>query len=276
MSTSYINPFTDFGFKKIFGEEANKESLRHFLNHLLPLESPIQELTFQNLEQLGDIVTERKAIYDVYCKDEKGQHFLVEMQKAEQDYFKDRSIFYATFPIRQQAQKGKKWNYKLNAVYCLGLLDFVFEEDKNKPDFFHHVQLKNTHNQVFYDKLHLCFIEFPKFTKTPKELDTLSDKWLYFLKYLSDFEDIPEFLRIPEFLPAFEQANLANLTPEEHERYEASLKVYRDLDNVVDSAYSRGKVENSRDIAKQMKAKGFAVALVSELTGLSEEEIEKL
>ncbi|MDR3594802.1 PD-(D/E)XK nuclease family transposase [Clostridium sp.] len=104
MKPKYINPFTDYGFKKLFGEEASKKLLISFLNDLLPIRDKIINLTFKKNEQQGDIVISRKAVYDIFCEDEKGSQFIVEMQNAKQLYFKDRAIYYSTFPIRDQAQ----------------------------------------------------------------------------------------------------------------------------------------------------------------------------
>ena len=126
MSARYINPFTDYGFKKLFGEEANKHLLISFLNDLLPIDDKITSISFKKNEQQGDIAVSRKAVYDIFCEDEKGNQFIVEMQNARQTYFKDRAVFYSTFPIREQAQKGD-WDFKLKAVYCVGLLGFKFE-----------------------------------------------------------------------------------------------------------------------------------------------------
>ncbi len=106
MKAKYFNPYTDFGFKKLFGEEANKDLLADFLNQLLPAKHKIVELTFKNPEQLGRLNLERKAVFDIHCKNEKGDSFIVEMQKAKLKFFKDRAVFYMTFPIREQAEKG--------------------------------------------------------------------------------------------------------------------------------------------------------------------------
>ncbi|VFN01732.1 MAG: conserved hypothetical protein (putative transposase or invertase) [Candidatus Kentron sp. G] len=102
----YLNPYTDFGFKKLFGEEANKDLLIDFLNQLLPSRHKIVELRFRNTEQLPDIASERKAIFDILCTSANGEQFIVEMQKAKLRYFTDRSLFYVTFPIQEQAKKG--------------------------------------------------------------------------------------------------------------------------------------------------------------------------
>lgn len=97
----FINPFTDFGFKKLFVTEFNKELLIDFLNQVLGDRERIHDLTYLNTENLGSTATDRKAIFDLYCENEKGERFIIEMQNVEQQYFKDRSIFYSTFPIQE-------------------------------------------------------------------------------------------------------------------------------------------------------------------------------
>jgi predicted transposase/invertase (TIGR01784 family) len=182
----YINPFTDFGFKKLFGTEPNKDLLIDFLNELLRKdEGEIRDITFLSKEQLGRTIDDRKAIFDIYCENESGDKFIVELQKAKQNYFKDRSIYYSTFPIQSQAEKGD-WNFQLKSVYTVGILDFIFEENKGDKEVFHHeVQLFDKNSQiVFYDKLTYIYLEMPKFSKTIDELETHFDKWLYIIQNL--------------------------------------------------------------------------------------------
>jgi predicted transposase/invertase (TIGR01784 family) len=155
----YLNPFTDFGFKKLFGSEPNKELLIDFLNQLLSPQHQIQDLTYARSEMLGDTALDRGAVFDLYCVSPSGERFIVEMQKAKQLYFKDRSVFYATWPIREQAQRGDGWAFKLAAVYLVGILDFVFGEDKDDTEVCHRVRLKDQVNRVFYDKLMLIYLE---------------------------------------------------------------------------------------------------------------------
>ena len=170
----YANFYTDFAFKKFFGTEANKDILISFLNSLFDGQEVVEDLEYLNGEQLGPTALERKAVFDVYCRNDKGDRFLIEMQKADQNYFKDRSIYYSTFPIQEQAVKGS-WNFRLDKVYTIGILNFTF--DDNAPDYYHHeVQLMDTHTKkVFYDKLTYIYIEMPKFQKTEEELETLFD-----------------------------------------------------------------------------------------------------
>uniref|UniRef100_UPI001C8DD1C0 Rpn family recombination-promoting nuclease/putative transposase n=1 Tax=Thiorhodospira sibirica TaxID=154347 RepID=UPI001C8DD1C0 len=241
----YVNLFTDFGFKKIFGEDSSKAHLISFLNTLLPEKHQIKDLTFIQNEYQGASALDRKAIFDLNCVSDRGEHFIVELQKAKQNFFKDRSLFYATFPIQQQAQKGDDWNFKLAAVYTIGILDFVFDEDKNDPQHqdqvVHQVQLKNQHNQVFYDKLTFIYLTLPNFRKTEEELQTLQDKWFFLFRHLHRLQEQPQKLQERIFTSLFKHASIARFKPEERIAYESSLKYYRDLTNVIDTAWGDGE-----------------------------------
>ena len=128
--SKYLNPMTDYGFKKLFGEEASKHFLIDFLNSVFEDFIPqIADLSYGKNEHLGAKLIDRNVIFDLYCKDLAGNHFIIELQKAHQTYFKQRTLYYATFAIQEQAQKGKEWDFKLNPVYCLSILNFNFEDN---------------------------------------------------------------------------------------------------------------------------------------------------
>jgi predicted transposase/invertase (TIGR01784 family) len=221
----YINPFTDFGFKRLFGSESYKELLIDFLNTILPSHHQIQDLTYRQNERLGKTESDRKAIFDLYCQSSSGEHFIVEIQKAKQKYFRDRSVFYASFPIQEQALTGE-WNLKLSAVYMVGILDFVFDEDKDDTERYFH-QVKSTEittNRIFFDKLTFLCLELPKFKKSEDELTTHFEKWLYAFKHLASLQDRPAKLQERIFTRLFEAANIAKFTPTERIEYEDSLK----------------------------------------------------
>ena len=171
-----------------------------------------------------NILTDRKAIFDVYCEGENGEKFIVEMQNAYQTYFKDRSLFYSTFPIREQAPKGKDWDFKLNHVYTVALLNFDMNEDAfEKEKIRHSVQLCDTAtHKVFYEKLEFIYVEIAKFDKSLEELETLYDKWLYALKNLYKLTQRPKELCDKVFDRLFEEAEIAKFTPQEQREYEAS------------------------------------------------------
>ncbi len=275
MKAKYINPFTDFGFKKIFGEEASKELLIDFLNALIPQANKIIDLKFKNTEHLGLREADRYAIFDIYCENESNEKFIVELQKAKQNYFRERTIYYSTFPIREQAEKGQ-WNYNLSAV------------EPEKSEVVHTIKLKNQHGKTFYDKLTYIYVEMPNFNKPEDNLSSRLDKWLFFIKNLEDFQSIPSIFSDKIFVKAFEKAELAKFGQEEMDKYEASLKVYRDLYSVIDSAFIEGKSEGLEEgrqaglqegkynMAKLLKDNGVQIELIIQTTGLTREEIELL
>ncbi len=276
LQEKYLNPFTDFGFKKLFGSEPNKDLLIDFLNQLLPPQHQIQDLTYARSEMLGDTTLDRGAVFDIYCVSPSGERFIVEMQKAKQLYFKDRSVFYATWPIHEQAQRGDGWDFKLAAVYLVGILDFVFVEDKDDAEVCHRVQLKDQVNRVFYDKLMLIYLEMPKFRKTEAELETTFDKWLYVLKHLPRLTDRPAKLQERVFSKLLEAAEIGKFNREELAEYENSLKHYRDVKNVIDTARVDGRNEKAVEVARKALEKNMPLADIADLTGLSEEEIAAL
>ena len=237
----YINLFTDFGFKKVFGEEPNKDLLMSFLNTLLPAKHQIAELEFSRNEWQGVSSVDRKAIFDLHCKTPEGTYFLVELQKAKQNWFKDRSLYYASFPIQEQGQKGD-WDFQLQAVYTIGILDFIFD-DADKHEVIHTVQLKNQKNQVFYDKLSFIYLTLPNFTKPLEALETLQDKWLYVFRHLSELAEAPSTWQEQVFQKLFHVAALTAFQPQERDAYQASLKYYRDMKNVTATAYGEGVVD---------------------------------
>ena len=298
MMAKYINPFTDFGFKKIFGEEASKPLLIDFLNSLLPESDQIVDLNFKNTEQLGLTDNDRKAIYDIYCENEKGEKFIVELQKAKQNYFKERTIYYSTFPIREQAEKGE-WNYDLNSIYCIGILDFTFDDYETEPEkseVVHTIKLKNQNGKVFYDKLTYIYLEMPHVKLLEQDLQTRLDKWLFFIKNLEDFQSMPTIFSDEIFTKAFEKAELAKFGSLERDKYETSLKNYRDLKSVIDTAFDDGKLvgklegklegliegkeaglkEARIESAKQLKALGVSIEIIMKSTNLTKTEIENL
>jgi predicted transposase/invertase (TIGR01784 family) len=280
----YINPYTDFGFKKLFGEEANKDLLADFLNTLLPERHQIHTLEFRNPELLGTTSADRRAVFDIYCENDKGEQFIVEMQKAEQENFKDRALYYVSHPIRAQGKKGKKWKFNLKTVYFIGILDFVFDVHDPAPLLINEVSLKNQHGKEFYDKLKMIYIQMPLFKKKASELKDHRDKWLYFLKNLPDLKQIPSIMREKVFKKAFKTAELAVMPEKERELYEENLHGYWTYLATIETAENKGiakgrvegRAEQQLQIARNMKQKGFDIATIAEMTGLKQKEIEQL
>ena len=269
------------------------------MNALLPPKHRIRNLEYTKNEATGATQLDRKAVFDIACTGENGERFIVELQKAKQNFFKDRSVFYATFPIREQAERGELWDFELAAVYCIGILDFVFDENRHNADYLHVVQLKNQHNRVFYDKLTFIYLEMPKFTKAESDLVTQTDKWLYFIRHVSRLDGIPAILQEKIFEEAFRTAEIAQFNQGEAKAYEASLKYYRDMQNVMNTAieeavtkavakasakaHEEGREkahkeqrQREEEIARHLKNIGLPIREIAAITGLTEEEVEGL
>jgi predicted transposase/invertase (TIGR01784 family) len=205
------------------------------------------------------------------------------VQKAKQNYFRDRSVYYASFPIQEQAKKGD-WDFKQDPVYTVGILDFTFDDHKEDEELLHLIELKNQRCEVFYDKLKFIYIELPKFKKAQEDLNSQFEKWLYVFRHLSELQDRPQQLQDRIFQKLFEAAEIAKFTPEEREAYEESLKYYRDIKNVVDTSREEGVLEGiekgiekkTLEFAKKMKEKKEPVEKIMEYTDLTREDIEKL
>jgi len=305
----YINPFTDFGFKKIFGEEANKDLLIDFLNELLASQNRhIKDLTFNKTNRLGTTGLDRNVVFDLYCESETGEKFTVELQKAKQSFFKDRMLYYSSFSVQEQGIKGD-WNYQLKPVYVVGILDFIIEENKKSDIVVSHNQLMdNDRHTVFYDKLTFVTLQMPNFTKTENELETNFDKWLFVIKNLHRLDNIPERLKTKIFEKLFKTASYSALNKADRDKYEESLKYYNDLKNSLDTAFDDGKEEArlemqnlikeaqnreeeerkqkeearqkeseaTQNLARKMLKYGESVEEIMKETGLSRKEIERI
>lgn len=258
MRERYINPYTDFGFKKLFGTEMNKDLLISFLNALLDnSEREIEDVQYLNGENLGDGYGDRRSVFDVYCMTRDGSRFIVEMQKAEQAYFKDRSVYYATTPIRQQAPKGE-WDYRLDDIYTVGILNFEFPHGEYPADSYRHeIKLKDVEdNHVFYEKLTFIYLEMPKFTKTEDELVTMFDKWMFVLHNLYRLLERPKALQDRVFQKLFDQAEIARYSDTERRQYEESKKVFWDNFSVLKTAKEKGVREGMEKGLQQGKLEG--------------------
>ena len=289
----YINPYTDFGFKLLFGTAMNKEVLINFLNALLLGKEVIKDVTYLNTEHLGTQEYDRRAVFDVYCENDRGEKILVEMQRGEQQFFKDRSVYYATFPIREQAPRGE-WDYELKGVYIIGILNFIFQDGIADSDHYHHqVQLVELRTkEVLYDKLTFIYLEMPKFNKTEAELETIFDKWMFVLRNLSNLQERPLALQECVFNRLFQAAEIATFSRQQRSEYWDSLKSYRDWKNVLDTnmkksfvkgreeglseGMEKGEVIKAEKIARKMKEMGFSMEEIQQATGLTMEQLDNL
>ena len=280
---TYIDPLTDFAFKKLFGSEPNKDLLIDFLNGVFRGRKHIVDLVYNKNEHPGETVNEGGAIFDLTCTGNDGEQFIIEVQRGKQGNFKQRAIFYTSRLITEQAPKGKRseWAYNVKEVYLIALLEDFSLDAGNEQEFLHDICLSNRETgKVFYEGLGYIFIELIKFVKTEAELDNDLDKWLYVLKNMSSMDKIPVYLRKPIFEKLFNIAEYSNLTKEEKTMYDTSLKRKWDnkavLDYAVNEAAKEAKQEEKMEIAREMKKDGIPVEQIAKFTKLSIAEIEKL
>jgi len=275
----YLNPLTDFGFHRLFGTESCKELLIDFLNGIIKEEGLITDIQYLPPEQWGYSKSDRRAIFDIFCINEKGEYFIVEMQKAKQPYFRERSIFYTTLPLQKQAPRGV-WNFNLKAVYLVAVLDFVLfnEFEADKEHVIEYVNLVRRRTNTLYSKtMNFVFVELPKFRKTENELVSNADKWLFVLKNLSQLKERPVALQGNIFEMLFQLAEINKLTKEDMREYRKSILQYRDVRDAVDLARDEGReegIEKERaSIIRKCLQNNIPIEVIVNLTSLPKEEI---
>lgn len=282
----YINPLIDWGFKRLFGSEVNKDILIEFLKVIFP-EYEIEDITYIPAEQLGLMEEDRKAVFDVICRAKDGKDFLVEMQHATQEHFFERALYYTSFPIMKQGRKThtdevtgvkKEWNCELDGVYFLGILNFKYEDD----DLIEHRYLlrEAITGKTMTDKLKFVFIEVAKFDKKEDELDSDLDKWLYILKNLSMLLERPAALRDKIFKRIFDVAEIAGLNNIDRINYIKAMTTARDTFNQIEYAKKtsreEGREEERNSIVLKMLQNNLPVQIICDVTGLSMEDVLKL
>ena len=275
MKPRNINPFTDFGFKKLFGEEASKDILIDFLNAVLEGDiSPIMDIEYSKNEHLGPTELDRNVIFDIYCRTESGERIIIEMQKVFQSFFKERSLYYSTFAIQEQANKGD-WDFNLCPVYCISLLDFSLNNTYvSAGDYIHHVKLAETNTgKIFNDKLNFVYVEIPKFNKKLDELETNFDKWMYLLTKLEFIERLPEKLQSKIFQKVMGIAELLKLKKTDREAYEENLKKHRDLKNALDTSERVGFEKGVEKTAISLFKEGMDIPFISKITNITEDQL---
>lgn len=245
----FIDPLTDFGFKRIFGSEPNKDLLIAFLNEIFKGRKIIKDLVYNPQEKDGPIKNFRKTIFDLTCTGADGETFIIEMQRAEQRFFTDRVLFYTASKLYEQGQKGEKnWNFELKEVYFIALMDFNF--DSTLPEkYLHRVRLAEEETGVtFYDKLGFIFLELPNFNVGEKDIKTDLERWMYVLRNMAKMEKIPVILHKKIFQKLFQIAEVANLKKDEYMLYEKAL-----LDKWTEYAVKKTAAEKLKAAKEEMK-----------------------
>jgi predicted transposase/invertase (TIGR01784 family) len=279
----FINPFTDMGFKKIFGQEITKDLLIDFLNDLLIGEREITDIQFLDKEQLGVTEEDRSLIYDVYCETVTGEKIIVEMQNKSQPFFKDRALYYLSNAIARQGEKGTTWKYEVKAVYGVFFMNFHLEQgvEAMRRDII--LANKETH-KLFSDKMRFIFLELPSFKKEEEECDNDFERWIYVLKNMETLNRLPFKAQKSVFKKLEQIVDIASMSKADRIKYDESIKKYRDTLAVMSGQWLEGKAEGKAEglqegiakVAKNMKAMKMSDKQIAAATGLSEKVIKSL
>ena len=300
----FIDPLSDWGFKKLFGTEANKEILLEFLRDLFP-DKRIEDIAYLNNENQGLSESDRKSVFDVVCRTVAGDRFIVEVQKKDQRYFMERSLYYSTFPVQEQGLRGD-WDFRLTPVYMVGILNFALKHDcpggteaenGGNPKLIHRYDLRERETgELMTDNLHFVFIEVGAFDRKEEELESVMDKWMFVLKNMARLLDRPEALQERIFRKLFEAAQIAAMPHEEQVLYRDNMMTENDYRNCIDFAReeghasgfaegearglavgeAKGRAEGIVTVAKSMKAMNLPTETIMQATGLALSEIEAL
>ncbi len=280
----FINPKTDFAFKKIFGSEQSKGILISFLNGMLyDGHSIIQDLTILNPYQAPKILGIKESYLDVKAQLNNGSWVIIEMQVLNVAGFEKRVLYNATKAYSAQLKKGDQYNV-LNPVIALTITDFEMFEEDDRPISRFVLKEKNSLMTYPISDLELVFVELPKFKTPLSDLHTLTDKWIYFLQNARDLSVVPESMGdVAEIQQAFDIANQAGLTPEELDEFEHQWMYIADQRGAAIYARDQGLAQGieqgiemtQRSIAQKLLPT-LDDATISQITGLSLEEVRLL
>ena len=299
----YANLTNDYMFKRVFGSEECKDILIAFLNRIVG-NGDIDDVSFQNTEHLGPTADDRRAVFDIAVRTKSGEEYIIEMQLAQQEYFRDRALFYASYPIMNQAVLTKeefrkthsdegvfRWNFCLKPVRFIAVVNFPMAHNSkwDESSYFSSYRLREDESgELLHDKLQFIFLELARFDKREDELETYCDKWMYLFKNMSHLRERPKVFYEKEFDRLFEMAELCNFTSDEYYDYQNSQKMIYDYENTIDFAKKQGRTEGlaeglekgredkSQEIARNLLSMGLSVEQIVNATGLTEEQIRSL
>ncbi len=289
--TKFINPFTDVGFKRIFGQEINKDLLIDFLNDLLAGEKHIKDIHFLDKEQLPVHKEDRGLIYDVYCTNEDGEQFIVEMQNRVQANFRDRAVYYISQAISRQGERGVSWQFKLKPVYGVFFMNFKLADMPN--ELRTDVVLANRKtNEPFSDKMRYIFLQLPYFDKKENECETDFERWIYVLNNMEVLQRMPFKAQKSVFERLEEIGSLASMSGEDRMKYDEAINIYRNnlavnaaaIETGLEQGRKQGREEGRKqgdkkrqlETARRMIIGGEPVEKIVLYTGLTPEEIATL
>jgi predicted transposase/invertase (TIGR01784 family) len=273
----------DIAFRKIFGNENRTETLISFLNAILGFEErdKIVSVTILNPYQLPKLKGGKVSILDVRATDQKKQQFIVEMQIAEQNGFDKRVLYYLTKSYNSQIRRADQYR-KLKPAFFIGILS-NFSHTKNK----HYISRSRIQDidtgEITISDVDFNFIELQKFHKTIEELDTLTDKWIYFIKNAENLDVVPSNLNDKGLLSAYQDANQHTWSQEELDAYDYADMRKEDGKAQIDAAEKRGENKAKKEAEKKMEemilemnSDDIPILKIAKFTKKTEEEVSAI
>ena len=298
MKGKFINPFTDVGFKRIFGSEESKSVLIYLLNTVIGDENCIVSIEYTDKEHPSESTEGKTVIYDIYCTTSDGRRIIVEMQSERQHNFKKRTLYYVARSISRQIMKGEA-DYEYDAVYLVSLLNFT--DRSISDDIRTEVRLMDMkHKRAFMNEMRMIYVQLPLMKKTEEECDNDLDYWIYILNNMETLDKIPFTDKNPAFVELIDLATYQNMSEDEQVAYDRSLKRMWDYDNMLrgEREYAmaegeargeargraegeargraEGRAEGEAKVARNMKNLGVPIDIIIQASGLTKEQIEEL
>ncbi len=236
----FVDPKIDIAFKKIFGDDKKTAILISFLNAVLELPSPIKKITIPTPYQIPRIKDLKNTLLDVKAVDENGREFIVEMQVEGNEMFGKKATYYLAKSYISQIKRGDEYP-KLKPAYFIGILDFNLF--KGNDCLTRHIFINQSTKRHDLKEFEFNFIELKKFNKSDAELNSVIDKWIFFIKNADDLEVIPKTITELPILEAFETANQMEWEKEELEIYDYWCMKDGDAKCQIITAENKGREE---------------------------------
>jgi predicted transposase/invertase (TIGR01784 family) len=283
-----ISPRVDIAFKKIFGVEENKDLLISLINSIVGEEDQIEEITLMNPYNPQNFKQEKLSILDVKAKGACGKRFNIEIQINDEADYDKRALYYWAKLYTEQLKVSEDYSVLSKAI-GIHILNFTsIPEVDPEMDRYHnvfHITEKKT-GVLYFKDLELHTIELTKFSKNVREElpDILTkvknslDMWVAFLTRhdLLNKDHLPQAIDNPILKKALGVLDVMSFGDEEREAYEGHLKWLRLEANTLKKYEAKGFQEALLLVATRMARQGASTQDIALLTGLSQEQIEKL
>lgn len=294
LGITFIDLKRDYAFKWAFGTPGHEELLLLLLQGLLP-EKHIKSAKLGPQEQQSDREDAQRGVFDILCDTDDGSSLTIEMQVCPQADFNDRMVFYSSFPIRNHVGKGAPKDveenayqrYKLPPIYTIGILNFELQGINKSNRIIRHFSIREDEdeNAQFTDSIHYITVELPKFQKSISSLSTSQDFILYLIKNIGKMKHISNVFLGKGFDKILETCMFANMKQEEQMNYVRRLMADMDREGQLGYAHHQGLEEGKAEgraegeaakafeIAATMKAKGYPIQEIADITGLTPDQI---